>query len=191
MPTTEGLVTNRVTVSGDGVDPHPPNNTSDISTQVLPCPPLVVNTMQDRDDRISDGQVTSLREAIRLANLLPAQDTISFDIPGVHTTAWITAYSPLPTITDPVVIDGTTQPGYAGTPIVSLSGLRGYAGFNGLHITAGDSLVRGLAIHAFGFLQVQPRKARSPAAMVSCWKTAAETSSKATFWVGMRQPVSR
>ena len=55
----------------------------------------------------------------------------------------------MPTITNPVVIDGTTQPGFAGTPIVELSGASAGGG-NGLTISAGGSTVRGLVINRFG-----------------------------------------
>jgi len=47
-------------------------------------------------------------------------DEILFSIgSGVQTIRPITA---LPTLTDPVVIDGTSQPGFAGTPLIELSG---------------------------------------------------------------------
>ena len=52
----------------------------------------------------------SLRQAILAANATPGPDEIVFAIPGagVHTIALA---SPLPAITDPVIIDGYTQPG--------------------------------------------------------------------------------
>ena len=53
-------------------------------------------------------------------------------------------------ITDPVVIDGTTQPGPAGAPRIVLDGTSAGGNANGLHITAGNSTVRGLAINRFG-----------------------------------------
>src|SRR5207244_2982572 len=60
---------------------------------------------------IDDGGTGSLRQAIVDANANPGHDTITFCIPGagVHT---ITPLAPgLPTITDPVTIDGYTQEG--------------------------------------------------------------------------------
>ena len=55
----------------------------------------------------------------------------------------------LPPITDSVVIDGTTQPGFAGTPLIQLNGSN--AGSNdGLRLHAGNSTIRGLAINRFG-----------------------------------------
>jgi hypothetical protein len=57
--------------------------------------------------------------------------------------------SALPSITHPVLIDGTTQPGFTGTPIIELSGISAGANVNGLVITAGNSTVRGLVINRF------------------------------------------
>ena len=85
---------------------------------------MSVITVTGTGDAISatDGVVT-LREAITAANDNKnisdvvgvgayGHDTIAFDIPGpgVHTIA---PTSPLPIITDPVTIDGYTQPGSA------------------------------------------------------------------------------
>jgi len=57
--------------------------------------------------------------------------------------------SPLPTITSPVIIDATTQPGSEG-PVVELSGANAGAGAIGLYIKAGNSTVRGFVINGFG-----------------------------------------
>ena len=67
----------------------------------------------DEDNGSADpslGTGTSLREAINLANSAPGADTIDFDIPGTGVQT-ISLLSALPTITDPVVINGYTQPG--------------------------------------------------------------------------------
>src|SRR5215213_3864211 len=94
----------------------------------------------------NDG-IGSLREAITVANATVGPDTITFNIPGAGVRV-INLLLPLPEITEAVVIDATTQPGYAGTPIVELDGAN--APFeNGLVITAGNSTVRGLAIGGF------------------------------------------
>ncbi len=95
----------------------------------------------------NDAGTGSLREAISTANAASGLDTIQFDIPGVgpHT---IQPLSALPTITDPLVIDGTSEPDFAGTPVIELDG--SFAGStNGLTITAGGSTVRSLAINRF------------------------------------------
>ena len=103
-----------------------------------------------------DSGAGSLRQAILDANAAPGLDTIAFDIPGagVHTISPATA---LPFITDPVVIDGYTQPGaspntdpegFNGTLLIELSGASS-APMNGLGISAGGSTVRGLVINGF------------------------------------------
>lgn len=89
----------------------------------------------------------SFREAITNANATPGTDTIAFNIPGPGIKL-ITLLTSLPEITDPVVIDASTQPGYAGTPLIELNGDN--LGFeSGLFITAGNTAVRGLAIGGF------------------------------------------
>ena len=55
----------------------------------------------------------------------------------------------LPEITDQVVIDATTQPGYAGTPLIEIDGSMANAS-DGLVIKAGGTTVRGLSIGRFG-----------------------------------------
>ncbi len=89
----------------------------------------------------------TLRQAIVDANANPGADMITFNIlpAGMKT---ISPMSALPTITDPVTIDGTTQPGFAGSPIIELNGT-GAGDANGLLITAGSSIVRGLVINRF------------------------------------------
>jgi uncharacterized repeat protein (TIGR01451 family) len=96
----------------------------------------------------NDSGPGSLRQAIIDANANPGADTINFFIPGTgpHT---INLLSPLPAITEALTIDATTQPGFAGTPIIELNGSGAGAGANGLNITASNSLVRGLAINRF------------------------------------------
>ena len=95
----------------------------------------------------ADSGAGTLRQAILDANANSGLDTITFSIlgAGVHTIAPAT---PLPAITDPVIVDGTTQPGYAGQPLIELNGSS--AGANaGLRLTAGNSTVRGLIINRF------------------------------------------
>ena len=90
----------------------------------------------------------SLREAIINANATLGADTITFNIPGpgVKVISLLTA---LPDITEQVVIDATTQPGYAGTPLIELDGTGAGGSASGLVIKAGGSTVRGLAIGNF------------------------------------------
>ena len=108
----------------------------------------VVTNTQD------DNSIGSLRSAINFANInvnpvtVNPQDTIRFNI-GNGGAQTIAPSSALPTITQSVIIDGTTQPGYTGTPIVELNGINAGAGVNGLTIAAGNSTVQGLVINGF------------------------------------------
>jgi len=95
----------------------------------------------------NDSGPGSLRQAILDANANSGVDMIAFAIGSGPQT--IAPLSPLPTITDPIIIDGTTQPGYPGTPIIELSGANAGTGADGLTITAGSSLVKGLVINRF------------------------------------------
>jgi titin len=95
----------------------------------------------------ADSGIGSLRQVILNANNHPGVDTIHFQI-GSGPQA-IVLSSPLPTITDPVTIDGTSQPGYGGTPQIQLDGSAAGAGANGLVIASGNSTVQGLAINHF------------------------------------------
>src|SRR5919199_1453251 len=103
---------------------------------------------------LDDNSIGSLRSAINFANInvnpvaSTPENTIGFNIGngGVRTIAPTSA---LPTITQSVIIDGTTQPGFAGAPLVQLNGTNAGAGVNGLTIAAGNSTVQGLAINRF------------------------------------------
>lgn len=94
----------------------------------------------------NDHGAGSLRQAILDANATPGVDNITFNIPGAGVRTIIPLIA-LPIITDPVVIDATTQPGYAGSPLIELRG-NGVSG-NGLQINAGSSTIRGFAIGGF------------------------------------------
>lgn len=96
----------------------------------------------------NDSGAGSLREAITNSNNSAGVDTISFAIPGAAPFT-ITLTSALPPITDPVIIDGTTQLGFAGSPVIELNGAGVGAGADGLTITAGASTVKSLVINRF------------------------------------------
>jgi titin len=80
-------------------------------------------------------------------------DTIAFNINGGGAQT-ISPISALPAITDPVIIDGTTQPGFAGMPLIVLNGTMAGAHAYGLTISAGSSTVRGLVINTFAGIGV-------------------------------------
>ena len=91
--------------------------------------------------------IGSLRQAILDANDSPGQDLITFSISGTGSHK-IALTSGLPQINEAVVIDGTTQLGYAGRPLIELDGTRA-GGVNGLLILGGETVVRGLCINRF------------------------------------------
>jgi parallel beta-helix repeat protein len=94
----------------------------------------------------ADAGAGSLRQAILNANAHPGPDSIVFHLPSGQNT--INLQSALPAITGAVTIDGTTQPGYQGKPVVELNGSNAGAA-NGLNITASNVTVKGLLIDDF------------------------------------------
>jgi hypothetical protein len=86
----------------------------------------------------------SIGQAITDANANPGLDTIEFDIPGAPPFGVLLFFG-IPSITDPVVIDGTTQPGYGGTPLFFIR--QGAGQGPGLVLAAGSggSTIRGLS----------------------------------------------
>lgn len=113
-----------------------------------------VNTVADPGTGTCDATECTLREAIRAANLSAGADTIQFNVPGTgpHT---IQPRSALPTITDTLTLDGASQPGFTGIPIVELDGTRAGEFANGLRISAGNSTVRGLTINRFALAGIR------------------------------------
>lgn len=90
----------------------------------------------------------TLSQAILDANANGVADVIEFNIPGSGVIT-ISPTSILPDIyPDPIDIDATTQPGYAGTPLIQLRGNLAPAG-NGLSLKAGSSTIRGLVVGSF------------------------------------------
>ena len=96
-----------------------------------------------------DGPGT-LRQAIVDANNASEPSTIKFSIgEGVQVIhVGENTGDSLPPITQRVVINGMTQPGYAGTPLIEIDGNEAPAA-DGLVIAAGGCAIYGLAIHSF------------------------------------------
>ena len=97
--------------------------------------------------RGADGKI-SLREAIIAANNTSGTHEIDFDIAGSGVQT-ISVASALPQISNSVIIDATTEPGYAGAPIVELNGQGAPFGAIGLAIAASNTAIRGLAVYGF------------------------------------------
>jgi hypothetical protein len=107
----------------------------------------------------NDSGAGSLRQAILDANATDGSSVINFNIPGsgVHT---IRPTSALPTITEPVTVDGYTQPGASpntkavgndASLKIELDGTNAPQSTNGLKIVAPNSVVKGLVINRFSF----------------------------------------
>jgi titin len=97
----------------------------------------------------ADSGAGTLRQAILDADANPGADTINFAIAGGGVQS-ILPTSGLPAIMDQVTLDATTQPGYAGTPLVELNGsMAGNA--DGLLIDGAYNTVQGLDITGFNY----------------------------------------
>jgi hypothetical protein len=96
----------------------------------------------------ADSGPGSLRQAIVDSNAATSgTNRIDFGIPGQGWQA-ISPLSPLPAITHAVLIDGFSQPGYAGTPLIEINGSKAGGG-DGLTITGPNVTVRGLDVNSF------------------------------------------
>ncbi len=106
----------------------------------------------------ADSSEGSLRQAILDADAdtsTSSTDTIEFAIAGAGVQD-IQPTTNLPAITRPVTIDGTSQPGYAGAPLIDLDGTHTGAGTDGLVLAAGSdgSTIRGLVINNFNAAEI-------------------------------------
>lgn len=115
---------------------------------------FTVDTTDGAYDGICGSAHCSLSDAIWEANANAGKDTIAFNIPGTgpHVIVLPALGTPLParfipSVSDAVVIDGTTEPGYAGTPLIEIDGNGRFAvlAFSGDETSGSE--VRGLAIN--------------------------------------------
>ena len=140
-----------------------------------------VNTAADTDDgRPYDPNApTSLRKAIRVANISPGPDRIEFAIGRGLVT--IQPGSPLPSLTGSVVINGFTQPGSQPNtdPLgnnavlaVAIDGSRtaGDVNSDGLVLlTATNCEIRGLIIHSFAHSMININKGANNNVIAGNW----------------------
>jgi Ca2+-binding RTX toxin-like protein len=96
----------------------------------------------------NDAGAGSLREAIDNANLASGGDVIEFDIagPGPHT---ITLATELPDVIGLTVIDGRSEPDFAGAPVVELDGSAVPGVGIDLQLGADGSEIYGMVIGGF------------------------------------------
>ena len=142
--------------------PPPPTNTPPADPgdpgepTPTPIPPvLIVNSADDADDGLCDPIHCSFREALNVSNLIAGQFSVSiqFNIPGTGPHP-INLSGPLPMVTGPVEILGSSQPGadcstWPPTLQIELDGSGAGANVSGLHLTGGDITVEGLVINRF------------------------------------------
>ena len=111
---------------------------------------IVTNTDDD-----CDILQQCLRRAITLSNLSPDTDTIVFNIPGDPATPKRIMLASELSITQPVVIDGYTQPGSSPNTLdegtnaqirIVIDGAGAPVGSNVLSVSGGPSDIRGVAI---------------------------------------------
>ena len=130
-------------------------NGSDIGAVELQGLTLTVTVADDELDAADivpstvDLADLSLREALTIASSTTQTDSILFAIPGSGPHV-ISVTSPLPAITSPITIDGTSEPDFAGSPVVGIDGSAAGATADGLKLENSGSTVQGLAIYNFG-----------------------------------------
>ncbi len=138
------------TTSQNGVVRTSPN--IDIGAYQSDVNPLIVT-------HTGDSGVGSLRYAIQWANSSAGLDTVLFNIPGSGVQTISLTSGVLPIITDPIIIDGYSQPGSSenslsvGSNATLLIELDGSAvqgpSLAGLSLATSNSTIRGLIINRF------------------------------------------
>ena len=127
--------------TSDGAETDPSDNIASATTTVASVGRTIEVTTT------ADSGPGSLRQAIDESNGDAGDvDQIVFNI-GAGGPQTIVPLTPLPAILQPAIIDGTTQPGFSGAPIIELNGNGLNA--NGLGLGGGVA-VRGLVINRFG-----------------------------------------
>jgi hypothetical protein len=140
--------------------PRPLGPRCDIGSYELdtpqPGPLYTVNTSADPGDGICTWLDCTFREAINAANNHPnntSPDTIQFNIEGTGPFT-IIPVSPLPVITDTIVIDGYSQSGAApntlaagDNAVLKIELNLATSGGNGLTVNTSNSTIRGLVIN--------------------------------------------
>lgn len=141
-PGDYGLI---VTAKGGGF-----TRTAETTIRVTAAPAgLVVNSTNDVTDGACNATHCSLREAINASNASSGtSNTITFAIPTPQPSI-APGLGGLPTITDPVTIDATTQDSLSTTPDVELDGNFAGSSAHGFNVTAGSTTIKGFVINRF------------------------------------------
>src|SRR6185369_10799553 len=134
-----GTATASASATAAETDPNAADNTAVTATATITGSTVIVTNT-------NDSGAGSLRQALLDANgsVCTATCNVQFAIgSGAQTIA---LSSGLPSISVPVVIDGTTQPGYSGTPLISIDVNADTTLVPGLSLTGSNSTVKGLTI---------------------------------------------
>ncbi len=107
---------------------------------------FTVNQSGDDSDGTCDAITCTLREAMTAANALAGPDQIFFDLPLGNPT--VSLNSALPSLTNQLTIDGTTQPGYPSGKVF-VDGSSAGPGNNGFVISSSGNVITGLVITGF------------------------------------------
>jgi CSLREA domain-containing protein len=147
-PTKEGTISNTASATCSQAETNTANNSATQDTRVTVGTVYTVNSTADTDDgactATGTGNGCTLREAINAANVNGSKDTVFFNIGSGAQT--ITPTSSLPNLSTPVYIDGSSQPGFAGQPIIEISGASAGTCLN-IPVSGGGSTIRGLVLN--------------------------------------------
>jgi len=97
----------------------------------------------------ADAGLGTLRRAIVVANAHPGPDSVRFNLPGPGVQTIAITSAALPAVSETLVINGRSQPGFAGSPLVRVDNASGNQ-LTGLSIAAAQSEVLGLELTRFG-----------------------------------------
>ncbi len=154
-PAVDAGDTNGCPVEDQRGFPRPAGVSCDIGAFEVQDPiqhnPFTVVTAGDIDDGKCTYKNCTFREALLAANNSQNgtdPDRIQFNLS--NSDQFILPISaPLPEIRDALVIDGTSQPGYEGIPIVGLDGSLAGDNINGLILSSSNNQVLGMQITGF------------------------------------------
>jgi hypothetical protein len=98
-----------------------------------------------------DSGAGSLRDAINQANALAPNTPVTIDFSIGFGAQTIELQSALPTLANPITLDGTTQPGYNGRPVIQVDGVNAGSGVVGFSLDddSHNSTIKGLEVTGF------------------------------------------
>jgi CSLREA domain-containing protein len=129
-PTATGARNATMNIANDDSD----EGTFDVGIKGTGKAALVVTKIADTNDGVCDADC-SLREAITAANSNADADVIEFNIGGGGAQTIVQTLGVFPTITQPLMIDGSTQPGWVSAPLITINPNSNITSFNASNVT--------------------------------------------------------